>query len=842
MDLPLNESYFAYTPDDLPDTEVMIADAKDMVRRLLALRDAPVADPYTGPAILSGPASGVFFHEIFGHRLEGHRLKTGGQTFKKMVGELVLPTEFQVYCDPRLRRYADTDMHGYYLYDDEGVKARRVDNVVDGVLKEFLMSRVPLDGFPVSNGHGRTAGGGDPVSRQSNLIIETTRPYTEDELRAMLVTEAKKQGKEYGYYFRNVTSGFTFTGEGGSWNSFNVTPLEVYRVFVDGRPDQLVRGVDMIGTPLSMFSNITAAGDQPSVFTGVCGAESGWVPVTACSPMIFVSQIETQRREQARDIAPILPSPQPEQVNVSTPDDIIFAAMRSEQERNKAALVLPNGPKPYYISYTIARYRHFQVAASLGGLMLSYVSPWQMGGGTQVLLGDYQRNSDVQYQEQIAPAQLPSEVDYDVIRRGLWASSDMMYKYALGMMAQKMNYLQQNPLPPEEAALADMQPLPAVTRVQERTVAYEIDLKKLEQLVTEVSAVFNEYKDIYNSSVVINGMELDMYRLTTEGVQLKEPGGYVSVVVSAEARGNDGSNLGDSFSLSLLNPAEIPSTEELKERVKAFAEGLMQLKAAPPVAEYYNGPIMFEGGAVATILANNLLYPGGLIAFRSLMPMKRGLADQFGYKIMDDRLTVKNYTSKKEYNGIPLYGYYEVDGNGVVPEPEMVLVEKGVFKKMLNGRTPALKATETTGSSRFLMSPQSPTLVTGTGTIHVQADKTVTHEKMKRLLIKAAKEAGQPCAYIVRGISGSALVVYRVDLKEGKETRVRTTGFRMPELTKLLKLVAISSKEEVMNYLPNAYPASMIYPAGMIVDGMVIEKANLKTEKEPPLKLPRQRD
>ena len=154
----------------------------------------------------------------------------------------MLPVEFQVYCAPLLKRYADTDLYGHYVYDDEGVKARRVDNVVNGVLKEFLMSRVPLDGFPSSNGHGRTSGGGDPVSRQSNLIIETSHPYTEDELRAMLVAEAQKQGKEYGYYFRTVTSGFTYTGEGGSLNSFNVTPLEVYRVFVDGRPDQLYQG------------------------------------------------------------------------------------------------------------------------------------------------------------------------------------------------------------------------------------------------------------------------------------------------------------------------------------------------------------------------------------------------------------------------------------------------------------------------------------------------------------------------------------------------------------------------------------------------------------------------
>lgn len=310
MELPLNMSYFAYDPKDLPSNDRMIADAKDMVKRLTVLRDAPVVDPYTGPAILSGPASGVFFHEIFGHRIEGHRLKSGGETFKKKVGEFVLPAEFQVYCDPTLRNYAGEALNGFYLYDDQGVKARRVDVVKDGVLKEFLMSRVPLDGFPRSNGHGRTSGGGDPVSRQSNLVVETTAPKTEAELRAMLIEEAKKQEKEYGYYFKEVTSGFTYTGEGGSLNSFNVTPLEVYRVYVDGRPDELVRGVDLIGTPLSMFSNIVCAGDKPSVFTGECGAESGWVPVTASSPMILVNKIETQRRQKSMDLPPILSAPE----------------------------------------------------------------------------------------------------------------------------------------------------------------------------------------------------------------------------------------------------------------------------------------------------------------------------------------------------------------------------------------------------------------------------------------------------------------------------------------------------------------------------------------------------
>ena len=309
MELPLNLSYFAYDPADLPANDKIIADAKEMVKTLEALRVAPVVDPYTGPALLSGPASGVFFHEIFGHRIEGQRMKSenDGQTFKKMVGQLVLPADMHVYDDPTLRKYAGEDLNGFYKYDDQGVKAERVDVVVNGKLNDFLMTRTPIDGHPRTNGHARASDGFDPVSRQSNLVIETSNPKTPEELRQLLIEEVKKQGKEYGYFFKEVTSGFTFTGKGAT-NSFNVTPLEVYKVFADGRPDQLVRGVDLIGTPLSMFSNIYA-GNDARVFTGMCGAESGSIPVTAISPTILVNKVETQRKAKSQDILPILPAP-----------------------------------------------------------------------------------------------------------------------------------------------------------------------------------------------------------------------------------------------------------------------------------------------------------------------------------------------------------------------------------------------------------------------------------------------------------------------------------------------------------------------------------------------------
>jgi predicted Zn-dependent protease len=310
MELPLYKSYFGLTPADLPDDNAMLQDAKKIAATVVAMKTAPIVDPYTGPAILSNDAAGVFFHEIFGHRVEGSKLKkeADGQTFKKKVGEVVLHKDISVVFDPTITHYKNIPLNGSFKYDDEGVKGEKVVVIDKGVLKNFLMTRTPIDNFPKSNGHARAQAGRQPVSRQSNLIVETENPYTDAQLREMLIEEAKKQGKEYGYFFATVRGGFTTTGRYMP-NSFNVTPLEVYRIYVDGRPDELVRGVDLVGTPLAMFSQVEAAGDIPGNFAGMCGAESGWVPAGCCSPALFVKQIEMQKKYKEQNRPPILERP-----------------------------------------------------------------------------------------------------------------------------------------------------------------------------------------------------------------------------------------------------------------------------------------------------------------------------------------------------------------------------------------------------------------------------------------------------------------------------------------------------------------------------------------------------
>jgi predicted Zn-dependent protease len=309
-DLNAFETFEAVDAAGLPEDKVILAAIDRVANDVSALLGAPEAEPFVGPAIFSGRAAGVFFHEIFGHRVEGHRQKdeSEGQTFTKSVGTKVLPDFLSVVFDPTRRKMGAVDLNGWYEYDDEGIKARPVTVVDKGVLKTFLMSRSPIRGFDHSNGHGRRQPGLEVVSRQSNLIVESSNAVPEAQLRQMLIDEIKRQNKPYGLYFRDITGGFTTTQRAGL-QAFKVIPVIVYRVYADGRPDELVRGADIVGTPLASFAKILATSDKPEVFNGYCGAESGTVPVSAVSPAILVSEIEIEKKAKSQDRPPLLPEP-----------------------------------------------------------------------------------------------------------------------------------------------------------------------------------------------------------------------------------------------------------------------------------------------------------------------------------------------------------------------------------------------------------------------------------------------------------------------------------------------------------------------------------------------------
>ncbi len=305
-----SRDWYAPTEAQLPTDEVLRAAADQLSAELVALRAAPVIDPYTGPAILQSDAAGVLFHEAVGHRLEGERQAddTEGKTFKGQLGRVVLPAFLSIADDPTLRERAGKQLNGFYAFDEQGVKAQRVPLVENGVLKNFLLSRKPVEGLTQSNGHGRAQSNHRPVARMANLVVESKKQVDDATLTKMLIAEAKRQGKPYGLIIRDITGGTTNTAAFG-YQAFKGIPRLVYRVDVRDGKQTLARGVEIVGTPLTSINKVMATGNTPGAFNGFCGAESGMLPVSTVAPAVLLQEIELQRVVEGKDRPPLLPKP-----------------------------------------------------------------------------------------------------------------------------------------------------------------------------------------------------------------------------------------------------------------------------------------------------------------------------------------------------------------------------------------------------------------------------------------------------------------------------------------------------------------------------------------------------
>jgi predicted Zn-dependent protease len=305
-----SRSFYGKSEAELPDETRLPAEVDRLGAELEQLKKAPVADPYTGPAILMEEATGVLFHEVIGHRLEGERLgdDNEGQTFKGQIGQLVIPSFLDVVDDPTLRAQGPISLNGFYGFDDEGVAARPVTLIQAGVLKTYLTSRKPVVGADRSNGHGRAEGNVDPMARMGNTLVRSSRQVPYARLKKMLVDEVRRQGKPYGLIIRDITGGSTNTASYG-YQAFKGTPRLVYKVDAKTGAESLVRGVEMVGTPLTSINKIVATSDHVGVFNGFCGAESGYVPVSTIAPAVLLTEIELQRAQRTRQKQTVLPPP-----------------------------------------------------------------------------------------------------------------------------------------------------------------------------------------------------------------------------------------------------------------------------------------------------------------------------------------------------------------------------------------------------------------------------------------------------------------------------------------------------------------------------------------------------
>ncbi|MDR2980355.1 MAG: TldD/PmbA family protein [Bacteroidales bacterium] len=886
MDLPLNLIYFAHTPAGIESESVVTDETREMIKTLLKLRTAPVVDSYTGPALLSSEAAGVFFHEIFGHRVEGQRMKSesDGQTFKKKLGEQVLDPSLSVIFDPTISMYKGIPLNGSYKFDDEGIEGKRMSVVNNGYLRSFLMTRTPIDSLPESNGHARAQAGYQPVSRQSNLIVETSKPHSDEQLRQMLVDEAIKQGKEYGYLFEKVMGGFTMTGRYFP-NSFNVTPVEVYRIYVDGRPDELVRGVDLVGTPLSMFSQIGGAGEKPGNFAGMCGAESGGIPAGCCSPALFVKQIEMQKKSKSQTRPPIVERYVGDSISFYDFEMMIYAAMKDEIDCNLEKLKLEGLQSPYFISYLVSDARMLSAKSSLGGLIHSQEKPYR-SCETQVLVGNHNLNNlnfvdeNSLFSYGSGSSTLPIDNRYNSTRNQLGFSVDAKYKQAAEKIETKKAAIQQQNIPENLLSLPDYVEID-VEKIDLNLSKENLYLSQLEDLSTNLSKILEKYIHFTNSGVEVYAYQSNAYYLSSEGMKYNQPFTLIGLRVYAETIAEDGESLMNYFNLYAKRLDEFPDMDELTRMTVEMADMLETVRKAPVIDESYSGPVMFIGSAVGEIVANVFIEnSNGLIAKRKPIVSnpaslsrygnisgENTMENMLGKKVISRDLTITLHDRMSSFHNIPLIGYYQYDADGIKPSNNMTLVEQGVLREMMKDRVPTPKFAYPSGHNRLALSVGALTTSVAPGVMELSSKTKISLDKLKKKLITMAKEEDYEYAYMVMQLSSPTssvpgmskyqtkegyyhpIYVIRINVKDGSETVMRTAKVSSLNMKSFKQVVAVSNQQQVcntlsyggnkslygaQNYALYGVPVSLIVPTAILFTELEVEKdQNTVLQKKP---------
>lgn len=860
MDLSQSFIFNASTESGLPTDAQMTEAFQKVIETVLALRTAPIVEPYTGPAILRNRASAVFFHEIFGHRIEGHRQKDveEGQTFTKMVGKQVLPEFLSVVDDPTRARFDSEDLRGAYQFDDEGVPGRPAKLVEKGILKTFLMSRSPVAGFDTSNGHGRREPGRLLVSRQANLIVNSDKSVPFDQLRQQLIATCQKENKPYGYLFEDITGGFTTTSRGGP-QAFKVLPVVVYRVYADGKPDELVRGVDIVGTPLSCFSKILATGDDPAVFNGTCGAESGWVPVSAISPSILVGEIEIEKRERAQERLPILPSP----ITLGqATNDVVFKALNDELERS-LSLQLEELEKPYFIQYEVRDLDTYRISADRGAIVLSDHNRGRVLH-SQVRLGSYAvDNSNFAGARGRSglgdTSELPIDDDYLALRQAIWQATDSQYKEAVATLTQKRAYMKDRNV---EERPPDFTKAAAITNLGNRaTLSFDRD--KWEGYVRQISARFVHFPQIQDADVNFAAGGETRYLLNSERALLRDGTTETILRITAEAQSEDGERFSDFLSFYAPTPEELPPLQDVLAEVDKLSDRLCKTALAP-VLDDYSGPVLFDGLAgpqlFRQLLARGITgQPDPVGSQRRAGQGSDDLENKIGKRILPASFQMYDDPRERKFGNTFLAGHYLYDDEAV-PAERVNIVTGGKLEGMVMSRTPTKLFPQTNGHGRRGGNESARASI---GCLYIDGGKGDSAESLKKKLLEAADAEGLKFGLRITGIQsrsggpafgrgrragrgsggvvGDPVAIYKVFVSDGHEEPVRGCEFTSIDLQSLRKITAASAERTVQNSVIGVTPSSSIIAPAVLMTEVELSRIKAESEKKPVLKAPHER-
>lgn len=519
--------------------------------------------------------------------------------------------------------------------------------------------------------------------------------------------------------------------------------------------------------------------------------------------------------------------------------DKTLEAMRDEMARSKARLVAENSPRPYFVEYRLLDLDVRTVTASFGAI-LSSTTARNRFMSVDARVGSYQLDSsnfitDDSFRGFIgSTGTVGIDRDYDSLRQDLWLATDQAYKAALVSLANKQGFIRSLAKPPDIPDFSAARPLVQIGPRPEPDIAS----RKWEDEARAVSAVLRNYPQLFSTRITYNLIYATTYLMNSEGTEIRSSRSLAAIEASLETQAEDGMPLHNLYTAYAATPVQLPAADQVRQQLNSAAQNLVALRDAPAVPDY-NGPVLFEAKAAASLVAQ-MVGPslGGsrpplsmLPVFDQIMERMGGRSEwsgssRLGTRVLPTSVTLVSDPTAKEFGGQALLGGYEVDEEGVRGE-RVTVVDSGILKSLLMSRRPGPEFDRSNGSARagFLGEPR-PAM---SNLFFTASDAVAPAELRKRFLDKCREEGRQWCLMVrqmdnpvvglhhqedlsdlVAGIAAGAatgdrlpLFVYKVNVADGKEELVR--GARLNGLTlRVLRNVAgIGNDATVFTFMQN---------------------------------------
>jgi Predicted Zn-dependent proteases and their inactivated homologs len=547
-------------------------------------------------------------------------------------------------------------------------------------------------------------------------------------------------------------------------------------------------------------------------------------------------------------------------------DSVVVKALHDEIYRNLNQLKSDVAGKPCYISYMLLRGTDAEASGYLGALVGSNTNSLN-DYYLRLLMGSFQttdENFNDPYAQRSSRAttsvSTPLDDNYWGIRRAFWWNTDNVFRSASQTYSNKLKVLKDKTLPDEYKDLPDYTPAVPLKADFTHGEVYKPNLEQLESLARDVSSVFRTRPQVINSGVTVSAVNAIAYLVTTEGMEIKIPLNLAVVTISASVYSNDGEPIGDRLVYVARFTNQLPAADTMKQHAQLLADYLVKLKDAKVETEAYSGPVMLYQQVVASAFGATL-FGGSTALVANREPLVNGFSKKLtvqssgsielklGKRIVSKDISVVLKPHIRYFQKVGLLGSYDVDGEGVVPPDELVLVNNGVLKNLMSNRVPTPKVRTSNGHHRIYLNGIGSSFTDGPGVAFITTDAPKSQEEMMQLLKEEMETKGLDHAYVIRplidGCSFSPFCYYRFDLATGKETLVRSIEASDITLSSMNKILGCGDGQFLSSYLLNSYgmetnnasglPVSIIAPDCMLLQELTLEPHSSSFNTDGPL-------